>query len=60
MRTDPLQFILRIARARIRDQRRAKYSREKFEKDSNSFTFQQFDSRNLIISKVAKLGGRGS
>ena len=32
--------------------RRAKKSREKFEKDSNSLTFQQFDSRNLIIPNV--------
>ena len=51
---------LQIALTSIRDKRLAKYSREKFEKDSNSLTFQQFDSRNLIISKVPKMGGRGS
>ena len=38
----------------------AKYSREKFEKDPHSYTFQQIDSRNLIISNVPKVGGRGS
>ena len=38
----------------------AKYSREKFEKDPHSYTFHQFDSRNLIISNVPKVDGRGS
>ena len=33
-------------------------SREIWE-DSNSLTFQQSDSRNLIISNVPKVGGRG-
>ena len=32
---------------------------EKFEKDSNSLTFQQFDSRNLIISNVSKVAEEG-
>ena len=42
------------------DKHCAKYSREKFEKDPHSYTFHQFDSRNLIILNVQKVGGRGS
>ena len=49
---------LQIAHTLIRDQRLSKKSREKFEKDSNLLTFQQFHSRNLIISNVTKVGGK--
>ena len=35
-------------------------SHVKFEKDSNSLTFQPFDSRHLIISNGPKVGGRSS
>ena len=38
----------------------AQLSRLKFEKDSSSLTFQPFDSRNLIISNVPKVGERRS
>ena len=32
---------------------------EKFEEDFESLTHQPFDSQNLIISKVPKVGERG-
>ena len=57
--TDP-PFSLQIAYARITDWDRAKYSYEKFDKDSNSLTILQFDGLNLIISNSPEVGGRRS
>ena len=53
--TDP-PFSLQIAYARIRDWHRAKYTHEKFDKDSNSLTILQFDGLNLIISNSPEVG----
>ena len=52
----PTRFLHSRCDARIRDQHCAKSSHVKFGKDSNSLTFQQFDSRN---QKVPKVGGTG-